>query len=43
MATTATEKNNMFIYFGNLIARVPVLHVLNMYIKFYVNQMLFTI
>ena len=33
----------MFIYFGNLTVGVPVLHVLNMYIKFYVNKMLFTI
>lgn len=36
-------KNNMFIYFGNLTIGVPVLHVLNMYNKFYVNQMLFII
>ena len=43
MATTPIEKNNMFIYFGNLTVGMPVLHVLNMYIKFYVNQVLFTI
>ena len=43
MATTLTKKNNIFIYFENPTVGVSVLHVLNMYIKFYVNQMLFTI
>ena len=43
MATTSTEKINIFIYFENLLARLFVLYVLNMQIKFYVNQMLFTI
>ena len=43
MATTSTKKINMFIYFENLSDGVLVLYVLNMQIKFYVNQMLFTI
>ena len=43
MATTPTEKINMFIYFGNLFVGMPVLYVLNMYIKFHINQTLFTI
>ena len=43
MATTPTEKINMFIYFGNLFVGMPVLYVHNMHIKFHVNQMLFTI
>ena len=43
MATTLTKKNNIFIYFENPTVGVLVLHVLNIYIKFYVNQMLFTI
>ena len=40
MATTPTEKINMFIYFGNLFAGVPILYVHN---KFHINQMIFTI
>ena len=43
MATTPTEKINMFIYFGNLFVGMPVLYVHNMHIKFHVNQMIFTI
>ena len=43
MATTPTEKIGMFIYFKSLFASVLVLYVLNMHIKFYVNQTLFTI
>ena len=43
MATTPTGKIGMFIYFESLFARVLVLYVLNMHIKFHVNQILFTI
>ena len=43
MATTPTEKIGMFIYFESLFARVLVLYVLNMHIKFHVNKTLFTI
>ena len=43
MATTSTKKINMFIYFENLFDGVLVLYVLNMHIKFHVNQKLFTI
>ena len=43
MTTTPTEKNNIFIDFENPTIGVHVLYVLNMYIKFFVNQMLFTI
>ena len=43
MATTPIEKINMFIYFGNLFAGVPILYVYSMHIKFHVNQLLFTI
>ena len=43
MATTPTEKINMFIYFVNLFVGMPVLYVHNMHIKFHVNQMIFTI
>ena len=43
MATIPTEKIGMFIYFESLFAKVLVLYVLNMHIKFYVNQTLFTI
>ena len=43
MTTTPTEKISMFIYFESLSTGVLVLYVLNMHIKFHVNQILFTI
>ena len=43
MATVPIEKISMFIYFESLSARVLVLYVFNMHIKFHVNQTLFTI
>ena len=42
MATTPTEKISMFIYFESLFVGVLDLYVLNMHIKFHVNQTLFT-
>ena len=43
MATTPTGKIGMFIYFESLFVGVLDLYVLNMHIKFHVNQTLFTI
>ena len=43
MTTTPTEKISMFIYFESLSTGVLVFYVLNMHIKFHVNQTLFTI
>ena len=43
MTTTLTEKINMFIYFESLFVGVLVFYVLNIHIKFHVNQTLFTI
>ena len=43
MATTPTEKIGMFIYFESLFVGVLDFYVLNMHIKFHVNQTLFTI
>ena len=43
MATIPIEKISMFIYFESLFAGVLDLYVLNMHIKFYINQTLFTI
>ena len=43
MATTSTKKINMFIYFESLFAGVLDFYVLNMHIKFYINQTLFII
>ena len=43
MATTCTKKINMIIYFENIIIELHFLYVLNMHVKFHVNQMLFTI
>ena len=43
MLITPTEKISIFTYFESLSTRVFVLYVLNMHIKFHVNQTLFTI
>ena len=43
MLITPTEKISIFTYFESLSTRVLVLYVLNMHIKFHVNQTLFTI
>ena len=43
MTTTLIEKISMFIYFESLFVGVLVLYVLNIHIKFHVNQTLFTI
>ena len=43
MAITPTKKIGMFIYFESLFVGVLVLYVLNMHIKFHINQTLFTI
>ena len=38
-----TKKINMTIYFENLIIRLHIFYVLNIYVKFHSNLMLFTI
>ena len=43
MITTFTDKINMIIYFENLIIGLHVLYILNTYVKFRVNRILFTI
>ena len=43
MATTSTKKINITKYFENLTIKLHIFYVLNMRIKFCVNQMLFTI
>ena len=43
MTIALIEKISMFIYFENLFVEVLVLYVLNIHIKFHVNQTLFTI
>ena len=41
MARTPTKKINMTTYFENLIVRI--LYILNIYVKFRANEILFTI
>ena len=43
MATTSTKKINITKYFENLTIKLHIFYVLNVRIKFCVNQMLFTI
>ena len=38
-----SKKINIVIYFENLTIELHILYVLNIHIKFYINQMLFTI
>ena len=43
MVTTPTNKINMITYYENLTVELHILYVLNTYIKFCTNLMLFTI
>ena len=43
MVTTPTNKINIIIYFENLTVELYIIYVLNTYIKFCTNRMLFTI